>query len=414
MGFLDMFLKGQRKDYFKYRLILDIGTEFLKAVMVEYNNREKNILGFGRAKQNYGSMDGGAITNINSVIEKAKIAVEQACSSTPHYPQDMAAGIAGEFVKGVLISIDTQRKNPNKEINCKEIDDLVISGREQAYAKAVKMAEMETGIKDVKLELIQDAIVEVKVDGYRVNNPYQFKGNNINVIIFYTFAPLVQIGAIETIAGKLGYKLALTVAEPYAVASSILTNEAYEFGAIIIDIGGGTTDIALIRNGGIEGTRMFAMGGRAFTRSIAANLNIGLKKAEKLKLKYSQGQQIKDCDIINKLIKRDLNILYQGIELSLKDLAQGEMLPSNIYFCGGGSGLKGLVEGFKNLSLKKELPFKKHPNIAILKGNDMTEIADKNNYLTDVDHTTPKALSFYGACRGNNQKGLMDFESQRL
>src|SRR5258708_38038101 len=79
------------------------------------------------------------------------------------------------------------------------------------------------------------------------------------------------------------------VAETYALARCLSANARTDSGAIFIDIGGGTTDIALVRQGGIEETRMFALGGRTFTRRLAANKGLSIKDAERLKLRYSSG-----------------------------------------------------------------------------------------------------------------------------
>jgi cell division protein FtsA len=66
--------------------------------------------------------------------------------------------------------------------------------------------------------------------------------------------------------------------------------DSLDFSAIFIDIGGGTTDIAVVRNGGLEGTKMFGLGGRAFTKRLAQELNIGFEEAEMLKIKYAEGK----------------------------------------------------------------------------------------------------------------------------
>lgn len=413
MGFFDKFFNKQR-DYFRYRLVLDIGTEYLKVALVEYNNSEKSIIGFSRIRQDYGNMDGGAITNIAGVINKTKEALQEIKGYTPHQANQMVSGIAGEFVKGVLLSRDISRDKPDKMIDKKELDEIIKKGESRAYQKAIKMAEMETGIKDVQLELIKYTIVEIRVDGYKVNNPYKFQGKNINITIFYTFVPLVQIGALRTIANELGCELNFAIPEPLAIAEGIMNNESYEFGAIIIDIGGGTTDIALIRNGGIEGTRMFAMGGRTFTRTIASNLNITLKEAEELKLAYSRGDKVEHYNIIERLIKADLNIVYQGIELSLLELAQGELLPKQIYFCGGGSGMKGLISGFKEKDLTDKLPFGQNVVINILQGGDIKGITDIHKLLPGVEYTTPKALAYCGAKLVSDERRLINLESQVL
>src|SRR5256884_6126510 len=75
------------------------------------------------------------------------------------------------------------------------------------------------------------------------------------ITVFNTFAPLTHVGALQTIATELDLELLATVAEPYAMARCAATDEVYDFGGIFIDIGGGTTRLALIRTRGIGGTR---------------------------------------------------------------------------------------------------------------------------------------------------------------
>lgn len=414
MKFWNSFISNKEDNYYHYRLILDIGTEYLKAAVVEYNKDVQSIIGLSRIKQDYGNMDGGAVTNISGVVEKSREAIFKLKEYTPHQAAEVVCGVAGEFVKGVLLSLERIRERPNKMIDRKELFQVIKEGERKAYGKAVKMAELETGFRDIKLELIKYSVVEIKVDGYKVINPYKFQGKNLNIIIFYTFIPLVQVGALHTIAREIGCQLVAVVPEPLAVAETIRNEDLFEFGAIVIDIGGGTTDIALIRNGGIEGTRMFAMGGRAFTRSLAANLNISIKKAEVLKLDYSMGRKVEKYDLVDKLIKADLNILYQGIELSLFELAQGELLPKSLYFCGGGSGMKGLISGFKKLNLNKRLPFGQKPVMELLKGVDIECISDENSLLQGVEFTTPRALAYYGAKCVFDERRMINLESQRL
>ena len=414
MKFWNSFFSNKEDNYFHYRLVLDIGTEYLKAAIVEYNKNEQSIISFTRIKQDYGNMDGGAVTNINAVVEKSREALLKLKEYTPHQALEVVCGIAGEFVKGVSLSLDRVRERPDKMIDRKELSQLIKEGERQAYEKAVMMAELETGFKDIKLELIKYNLVEIKVDGYKVMNPYKFQGKNLNIVVFYTFVPLVQVGALHTIAREIGCQLVAVVPEPLAVAEGIRNEELFEFGAVVIDIGGGTTDIALIRNGGIEGTRMFAMGGRAFTRSIAQSLNMSMKEAEAMKLDYSKGRKIENYELVDKLIKADLSILYQGIELSLLELAQGELLPKNLYFCGGGSGMKGLISGLKGININKKLPFGQEPVMGLLRGSDLKCIHDVHKLLRGVEYTTPRALAYFGAKCVCDERRMINLESQRL
>ncbi|QQR52453.1 ethanolamine ammonia-lyase reactivating factor EutA [bacterium] len=96
--------------------------------------------------------------------------------------------------------------------------------------------------------------------------------------LFNAFAPMVHLGALQSVAQDLDLNLINIAAEPFAVAKSVGGQDSGEFSAIFIDIGGGTTDIALVNNGGVEGTKMFAIGGRSFTKRLAQTANLSFEK----------------------------------------------------------------------------------------------------------------------------------------
>lgn len=396
--FLNWKGKADQSNGFKYRLALDIGTEFIKAVIVEYSLFERNIVGYGRVQQKYSDMLGGAIANIPGVLETAGQAVELAKKSTPHKPTDAIVGIAGEFVKGVMTTFDSARKDPTERISHKELEILIEKAQQLAFRRGQEELIKQIGIPNLEVELVNTALVEVKIDGYKVSNPYRFQGKNISLSLFNTYAPLVNVGPLATVIEGLGYKLLGTVAEPYAVANSILTDEACEFGAIVIDIGGGTMDVALIRNGGIEGTMMVGIGGRSFTRKLARELNVTLRDAEELKLQYSKEKLPDDMNQeVKEMLTPDLYLLSDGLEMALKELAKGNALPPRIYFCGGGCALKGLVTGVKEKRMHERLPFFKKPDIFLLKAEEITKIADPDNLVSGEENVTPRALALQAA-----------------
>lgn len=143
----------------------------------------------------------------------------------------------------------------------------------------------------VLVKLVNSALVSIHIDGYKVSNPIGFQGRDVAVQIYTAFAPMVHIGALEKVADELALELVAVAAEPFAVSRSVLGTDANSsFTAILTDIGGGTTDIAVVNDGGVEGTRMFGIGGRSFTRTIAADLDVSFKDAEKLKLNIDNEQ----------------------------------------------------------------------------------------------------------------------------
>lgn len=383
-----------KKDL-QVKLALDIGTEFVKAVIVEYNEKEERIIGVSRLRQEYGDMEGGAVANIEGVTRTAGKAVERAAKMAGVMPADVMIGLAGEFVKGIRRTVLQERKNPEKKLDWAELKKLALKAQKEAMDEAEKQLLAETGFSKIDVELVNTAIVEVKIDGYKVSNPLDFQGRNVEMTIFNTFAPLLHVGALQTIAESLGLNLIGTMAEPYAVACSTITDEIYEFGAVIIDIGGGTTDIAVVRNGGVEGTKMFSMGGRAFTKTIAAGMNLDLKKAEELKIAYSSGKLFAiEKEKIQKCLQADLQIWQDGVALFLEELAEGKPLPTKICLCGGGGALPDHLRILRDEQIYSGLPFAHLPEVVLLTAKDVVGPSDAENLLQGQQDVTPKSLAY--------------------
>lgn len=383
------------------RLILDVGTEFLKAGIICTEGEESQLVGFGKVKQDYSHMEGGAISNIEGVEKTAQKAMAMAAERSGELPAQVVMGIAGEFVKGVVTTRKKERRSPKKPITREEIMEMVKKGQHHGQLKAREILLTEVGLTDMEVVLLDSSIVEVRIDGYRVTDPSDFQGKNLSLTLFNTFAPLVHVGALKTLAQSLNLNPLGVMAEPMAIARSVLNPEICEFGAIVVDIGGGTTDVALIRNGGIEATRMLAMGGRAFTRSLAREMNMGLEEAECLKLEYSLRRGNGDvgeihqerCRLVEQVLDHDLQILFEGLELILADLARNEALPKNIYLCGGGSALAGLVEKLEERRFYENLPFFDRPRLLQLAGKDIPGLLDPESFLVETGDVTPRSLA---------------------
>ena len=166
-------------------------------------------------------------------------------------------------------------------------------------------------------------------------------------------------------------------------------------GALFVDVGGGTTDVALVRQGGIEGTRMFALGGRAFTKSIADRLDLPFPRAESLKVDYARGLAIDGAGCGRRRSSRDdVAVWAAGVELVMEELAAGEMLPSRIHLCGGGSRLPEIREALAAERFWKRLPFARPPEVAIMAPDQVEAISDATDLLVDQQDVTPLGLAW--------------------
>src|SRR5690606_27218843 len=161
------------------------------------------------------------------------------------------------------------------------------------------------------------ALVSLHIDGYKVSNPIGFQGRDVAVQIYTAFAPMVHIGALERVADELGLELVAVAAEPFAVSRAVVgTDASSSFTAILADVGGGTTDIAVVNDGGVEGTRMFGIGGRSFTQTIMSDMDLSYKDAEKLKVNLSS-EKLKPsvAKEAGAAIDKTLEVWLDGVEL---------------------------------------------------------------------------------------------------
>ena len=184
------------------------------------------------------------------------------------------------------------------------------------------------------------------------------------------------------------------MAEPYAVARVLGVEHIRQAGALFVDVGGGTTDVALVRQGGIEGTRMFALGGRAFTKSIADHLDLPFPRAEELKVDYARGLEVEHRSEVATIIRDDVSVWATGVELVMEEMAAGEMLPARIYLCGGGSRLPEIREALAAERFWKRLPFARAPEVSIMAPDQVESIHDATDLLVDQQDVTPLGLAY--------------------
>jgi cell division protein FtsA len=217
-------------------------------------------------------------------------------------------------VKGSTTTISYTRREPDTKIDLAELKNIVHKVQWKAFDEVRSEMAYETGYNEIDIKLVNAAIVDVRIDGYKVSNPLGFQGKEVTISIFNAFAPLVHYGSLQTIAAELDLDLLAITAGPYAMARCLSHEDGGNLSAVFIDIGGGTTDLAVVNNGSVEGTKMFTLGGRTFTKRLTQSLSIGFEDAEKIKLAYSGEKLEKQSQrIVREAMKSDC-------EVRIKDL----------------------------------------------------------------------------------------------
>lgn len=401
--------KSKLNSASQYMVALDVGTENVKALIGKVTNDGIQIVGVGRAHQELTDMQAGAVADIGAVVENCNKALAVAEEQAQISVRTAIVGIAGELVKGTTTTVRCTRKDPNLELDIDEMERIIQLVQERAEAQARKSLEWELGGQHVDVRLVNSALVSISIDGYNVTNPIGFKGRDVLVQLYTAFAPMIHISALERVASELDLDLLAVAAEPFAVARSVLgDNSNTTMSAILMDVGGGTTDIAVINEGGVQGTKMFGIGGRAFTRSIERDLGVEFDVAEKLKIDFSNRhkESLQQHESIKQSLETTCDVWLSGVELALSDYSDLENLPHQILLCGGGASLANLVDTLKETNWYGQLPFTRKPHISLIKPDQVVGIEDITGRVDDHTFITAMGLLRVGLDTIQQQEDL--------
>lgn len=388
--------KGHKLGGDEYLVALDIGTEYVKALIgkIGEDGSAVEIVGVGRAHQALSDMQAGAISDIASVVANCDEALNEAEQQAGVSVRRAVIGIAGELVKGTTTTIKIARKEAAKPLDITEMERIIHMVQERAEAKAKKQLAVELGGKDVEVRLVNSALVSIEIDGYPVTNPIGFQGKEVVVQLYTAFAPMIHIGALERTAQELDLDLLAVAAEPFGVARAIIgDNPNASLSVILMDVGGGTTDIAVVNDGGVQGTKMFGIGGRAYTRSVERDMNVTFEQAEELKLGLSDNTAPRSkAPAIEAALRKTLEVWTSGVELALGEFDKLDHLPYRMYLCGGGSSLDMLIDELQDTDWYRRLPFTRKPVVKRIRPEQVAGITDTTGDVNDHTFITAMGL----------------------
>ncbi|WP_300675019.1 cell division protein FtsA [Soonwooa sp.] len=290
----------------EYSVGLDIGTTKIVAIVGRRNDRGKiEILGVGKAKSL--GVHKGIVNNIAQTISSIKAAVEQAEASAGVSIRKVTVGIAGKHIRSLQHSDYIMREHPDKYIT---EDDI------EALKDQVKKLVMLPGE-----EIIHVLPQDYKVDSEgEIQEPIGMHGKRLEANFHVVVGQMGSIRNIVRCIREAGLDMEALTLEPLASSESVLTKEEKEAGVAIVDIGGGTTDIAIFKDNIIRHTCVIPYGGGIITDDIKEGCSIIEKHAEKLKVNF--GSAVPDLE------KDSTFVTIPGLhgrpdkEISLKMLAQ--------------------------------------------------------------------------------------------
>lgn len=376
---------------------LDIGTETVKSILFTMGEYGVSVNKISRIQQQQHAMRSGIITNLDTVLENCKLAINQLVTNLKpeEYPKKVIMGIAGEYIQGVSIVVNYEREERfEKEVTKKEQDRIIYEVKSQIAISGKEDLGIRTGLKNDDIEILHITPTGMEIGGMPVNTLVGYKGREVKLNFYASFAPKTYTEALRKVASSLNFEVLGIVSQPFAVARAHSGGRNTNFSAIFIDIGGGTTDIAVVKHGNVAETQMFAFGGRAFTKELARLSDADFRHAEQRKIKYSNKELPKEVSRqVQKTMYSTATLWMRTLKVALESCEEVGPLPTQIYLCGGGALLPDIKQSLMEFPWKKYLPIAVVPKIDMFTPNLLGSIVDNSGELQNLYDITPASLA---------------------
>ncbi len=341
---------------------LDIGTTKICAIVGEITDDGIDIIGIGTSSSK--GLRKGVVVNIESTVQSIKKAVEEAEIMSGREIREVYAGIAGGHIRGLnshgVIAVK------NGEVNENDVKRVI----DAACAVAIPMD------REVIHIIPQEFIIDNQ-DG--IKEPLGMSGVRLEAKVHIVTGAVTSAQNIVKCANRGGLDVADIVLEPLASSEAVLTPDERELGVALIDIGGGTTDLAIFHNGSIKYTSVISVGGNHVTNDIAVGLRTPTNEADKIKHKYGcamsalvkKDEEIEVPNVAGREPKKlPRAMLAEFIEPRIEEIVElvrreilnsgyGDLLAGGVVITGGASILDGfpeLAEQILGLPVRRGLP----------------------------------------------------------
>ena len=335
---------------------LDIGTTKIACLVGRKTDHGKiEILGVGKAPSV--GVTRGVVSNIEKTVQSIRIAVEEAEAKSGVDVKVVNVGVAGQHIKSLQHRGMITRDNFDEEISQKDVDELI----EDMYKLVMLPGE----------EIIHVLPQEYIVDRQQgIKDPIGMAGVQLEANFHIITGQIAAAKNIFKCVSKAGLEVAELILEPLASSSAVLSEEEKEAGVALVDIGGGTTDIAIFQDGIIRHTTVIPFGGNVITEDIKEGCTIMQRQAELLKTKFGaaitqasqeneivcipglRGRDPKEISVKNlsNIINARITEISEHIYYEIKNSGFEKKLIGGIVVTGGGSQLKHINQLFEYIT----------------------------------------------------------------
>lgn len=386
-------IKQQIKNTEDLIFALDIGTRSVVGVVGYYEKDLFKVVGAEIYEHSSRAMLDGQIhdiTKVAEVVSEVKNKLEQTLGVTL---TKVAIAAAGRVLKTAQLKLEYDIE-PGREITAELVGGLEVDAIQSAQ---IKLDNENVNEDKVPFYCVGYSVVNYYLNGYVISSLIGHKGKKIGVEILATFLPHIVVDSLYTVMSKVGLEVISLTLEPIAAISITIPKDLRLLNLVLVDIGAGTSDIAVTKDGSVVAYGMVPVAGDEITEKIATEFLVDFNTAEKIKISISSGTEIiKYTDILgkkNEISNRGaLEVLQPVIDnlannITEKILEFNLKAPNAVFLIGGGSQIPGLSEKIaQGLGLQ--------PNRVAVRGRDVIQnIKTKLKKLSGPESITPFGIA---------------------
>ena len=380
------------ENYNDITFALDIGTRTVIGLILEENEDGYNILDSEVIEHEKRAMLDGQIHNVievSKIVKKIKDRLEERLNINLKKASIAAAGRALETIT-INSELDFESK---KYIEADDIQKLEYAGIQKAQKK---LADNDPDNSAGDYHFVGYSVVEYYLDDIFLKDLEGHKGKKIKAKLITTFLPQVVIDSLLSVIKKCDLEVEHLTLEPIAAASMVIPKEMYNFNLALIDIGAGTSDIAVTKGGSMIGYAMVPVAGDEVTESIAEEYMMEYQLAESIKRKLVENDYLESRNILGSKIKIEsknaLNKIKPQVEKMVKLIGEkiqeiNQKNPQALICIGGGS-----LTPFLEEELEKEMDIPKE-RIGIRDGNNLDKVNGNIEKIAGTQSLTPIGIA---------------------
>lgn len=383
---------------------LDIGTRTIIGIVGYKREKEFVIVATKVIEHESRAMLDGQIHDILAVARSANKVKESLEQQTGVILKEVAIAAAGRVLKTVKLRVSREFEE-SQVINSFTIKGLELQGVQEAQEQ---ISKTDTDNKESAYYYVAHSVVNYYLNEYAIANLEEQKGKSIGADILATFLPKVVVDSLYTVMDKIGLRVINLTLEPIAAMNAVIPPNLRLLNLALVDIGAGTSDIAITKDGSVRAYGMIPLAGDAITEKIVHTYLVDFETAEKIKQQLTNKTTIEFIDIIgisHRVSAEDVELVIKetieqlGTQIASQIIALNGNSPPNAVFCVGGASQTHYITEI--LAHKLALPIER---VSVRSSEHATMVIDSEKEIKGPESITPM-----GICLTTMEKRENDF-----